>query len=164
MKKSILKFLIGLLVGLIVGVLVACIVYFCTVDKIEWQTYIKEDLIPNIVICLTSISAICVAALPIISNVQNSIAKFDKATKDVNDTVETGKSTIKSIDLQDQKITSFANRFDKLESELSALKDSTQDISQIVRLGFCNMDELVQKGYAVEIEKVAQNEHEKVED
>jgi uncharacterized membrane protein (DUF485 family) len=162
MKKF--KIIICIIGGFCLGVLAAVAVYFCTVGEVAWQEYLETKLVPNAVIVLTSIGTILVAATPLISKIQSTLTRFDKATKDVNDTVETGKSTKNSLELQDEKITAFANRFDKLEEILSGLENNTQDIEQIVQLGFCNMDELVKKGYAVEIEKVAQDEHEKIED
>nr|DAL67680.1 MAG TPA: hypothetical protein [Caudoviricetes sp.] len=134
------RFFIGLLIGVVLGALIACGVYFLTVGDVAWQEYIEEKLAPNIVVALSSIGTILLAATPIISKVSSAVEKFKKATKDVNDTVENnGKNE---------------SRIARLEERLGAIETSAKNTEKIVRLGFCNTNELVAKGYANEIAKV----------
>lgn len=141
------KFLIGL-VGVVAGALIACGIYFLTVGDVAWQEYIEEKLAPNIVIVLSSIGTIILAAMPVISKVSSAVEKFKQATKDVNDTVENnGKNEI---------------RIARLEERLEAIETAAKNTEKIVRLGFCNTNELVEKGYANEISKVGgKNERDK---
>ena len=153
MKKSIL-----FIFGFTLGVLVAAGVYFLTVGEVAWQEYVETKLIPNVVLALSAISALCVAALPIISKIQVSVAKFNQATSDVNATVENGKKTNEKLAEQDSKIEAFSERFNKMEKlfvdNISSVKTAAENSEKILRIGFCNTDELVRKGYAREIGKV----------
>ena len=111
MKKS--KIVVLFILGFVLGALAAVGVYFLTVGEVAWQEYVETKLIPNVVLALSAISALCVAALPIISKIQVSVAKFNQATSDVNATVENGKKTDEKLAEQDQKIEAFSERFEK---------------------------------------------------
>ncbi len=137
------KFVLGMVVGIIVGVLIACGVYYLTVGKVEWEEYIKNDLIPNAVTVLTAVGTICVAAIPVANKIIKAASKFNSATHDVKETV---KNNSKNED-----------RIANLETSINRIESVAANTEQIVRLGFCNTDELVKKGYAVEIAKVGQN-------
>lgn len=149
--KGKVKFVIGLLLGIIIGALIAVGVYFLTVGEVAWKEYVENSLIPNIVIALTSISAILVAAIPIISKVMSTLNSFKSATKDVNDTVANNGKT-------EKKVVELEERIAGLEGCLGGIETSSKNTEQIVRIAFCNTDELVRKGYAKEIAKVGSNE------
>lgn len=149
--KGKVKFILGLFLGIIVGALITIGVYFLTVGEVAWKEYVENRLIPNIFIALTSISAIFVAAIPIIKKVWNAIENFKSATKDVNDTVANNGKTEKKVAELEERIVGFEERFDGIET-------SSKNTEQIVRIAFCNTDELVKKGYAKEIAKVGSNE------
>lgn len=149
--KGKVKFILGLFLGIIIGALIAIGVYFLTVGQVAWKEYVENSIIPNIVIALTSISAIFVAAIPIISKVITVLNNFKSATKDVNDTVANNSKT-------EKKVVELEERIVGLEERLGGIETSSQNTEQIVRLAFCNTDELVKKGYAKEIAKVGSNE------
>lgn len=149
MKNSKVKFFLGLLIGLIVGALIACGIYFLTVGEVAWQEYIQEKLAPNVVIVLSSVGTILFAAMPVIGRVSAAVEKFKKATKDVNDTVENnGKNE---------------SRIASLEARLDSIETATTNTEKIVRIAFCNTNELVKKGYAKEIAKVGGDNEKKDE-
>ena len=156
MKKS--KIVILFILGFVLGALVAVGVYFLTVGEVAWQEYVETQLIPNVVLALSAISALCVAALPIISKIQVSVQKFNQATSDVNATVENGKKTDEALAAQNDRIAAFEARFDEMEqlftNGIASIKTAAENSEKILRLGFCNTEELVKKGYATEIEKV----------
>ncbi len=138
------KFFFGLLIGIVVGVLSTIGVYFLTIGEVAWKEYLENSLIPNIVLALTSISTILFAAMPIINRVSSALNMFKSATKDVND-------TIVNNDKNEQRIA-------ELEKSLGNIKTATNNTEKIVRLAFCNTDELVKKGFAKEIAKVGKDE------
>lgn len=139
------KFFLGLALGVIVGALVAIGVYFLTVGEVAWKEYVESELAPNVVLALTSIGTILLAAIPILSKVTSAINSFKSATKDVNDTVaNNGKN--------EQRIAELEQRLDRIEK-------AAENTEEIVRIAFCNTDELVKKGYAKEIAKVGQDEN-----
>lgn len=149
--KGKVKFILGLLLGIIIGALIAIGVYFLTVGEVAWKEYVENSLIPNVVIALTSIGTICLAAIPIIKKVRNTIESFKSATKDVNDTVANNGKT-------EKKVVELEERIAGLEECLDGIETSSKNTEQIVRIAFCNTDELVKKGYAKEIAKVGSNE------
>lgn len=134
------RFMVGILIGIIIGGLFACAIYFLTMCDVAWQEYIEEKLAPNIILVLSSIGTILLVATPVIKRVSSAVEKFKKATKDVNDTVENNSKN--------------ENRIARLEERLGAIETAAKNTEKIVRLGFCNTNELVTKGYANEIAKV----------
>lgn len=149
MKKIGAKFFIGLLVGVLLGAGLCFLIYFLTVGDVAWKEYLENEIIPNAVVVLTAIGTIMIAAMPVISRISAAVNKFDKATKDVN-------STVTNNGKNEQKIASLEERLGKIEA-------AVQNTEEIVRIGFCNNDELVKKGYAKEIAKVGQDNEEEVE-
>ena len=140
------KFIFWLLLGLAIGVLLACGIYFLTVGEVAWQEYIEQKLAPNAVIVFSSVGTILIAAIPIINKVLQAVDKFKQVTKDVNDTVaNNGKNEA---------------RIANLEKRLGTIETVSKNTEKIVRLGFCNTNELVTKGYAAEIEKVGKSNDE----
>lgn len=160
MKKT--KIFLLLVLGFIVGAMTAIGVYFLTVGEVAWQEYVETKLVPNIVFILTAIGTIGVAATPIINRVQATLQKFDKATEDVNDTVEKGRTTAEQLKLQDERIADLHRELDELKiavvEEIQTVHDAAVNTEQIVRIAFCNTEELVNKGYATEIAKVGAND------
>ncbi len=155
----------GFLFGVIVGALLAVGVYFLTAGEVAWKEYAEKKIVPNAVLALSSVSAIYIAAQPIINGVQKSSARFDEATSNINTTVENDKNTQNALAEQDKKITSFEERFERMESSLKEamdpIKKASENTEKIVRIGLGNTEELIKKGYAAEIGRVGkQNEQE----
>lgn len=156
MKKS--KIFLTFVLGVTIGVLVAVGVYFLTVGEVAWQEYVETKLIPNIVLALSVISSLCVAALPLVTKIQNSVAKFNQATDDVNATVENDKTVVAMLGEYREEINSCIAELKTLKSDvekaIAPVKKTVDNIDKVVHIGFCNSEELVKKGYAHEIEKV----------
>lgn len=112
--------------------------------KSAWEVYVDEKLVPNIVLVLTAIGSIFIAISPILSKIRKASDKFKNATDDVNAvTSESGENK--------KKVANLSLRLDNIEK-------SVLNTEQMTRLGFCNLDEIVIKGYASEIAKVGKNE------
>lgn len=105
-----------------------------------WQIYLEEKIVPGVIFAITAIGTIYIAIAPILSKVKKASGKFESATADVNTATN---NTIENA----KKVASLEERLDKIEK-------ATTNTEQITRLGFCNLDELVTKGYANEISKV----------
>ncbi len=160
------KLILTAFLSFALGAAAAIGVYFLTVGEVAWQEYVETKLIPTVVLALSAISALCVAALPIINKIQASVAKFNQATSDVNATVENGKRTDAAIAAQDKKIAAFSERFDAMETlfveGISSVRSTAENAEKILRIGFGNTSELVHKGFAAEIAKVGtENEQNK---
>ena len=116
-------------------------------DVPAWRVYIKEEVIPSAVTAIAAISAFCVAALPLVKKVKDSVEKlksaiklFKKATVDVNSVAASKENT--------------ENKLAALSEDIAYLKAHIQSIEKIERIGFGNMKELVVGGFASEIGKV----------
>ena len=164
--KGKVKFILGLFLGIVLGALIAIGVYFLTVGEVAWKEYVENELVPNIVVALSSISVILIAVLPVVSKVMNTIKSFNAATKDVNDTAKCGNDNAEKIENFTEQVgenlqgiaDNFTNNVKALDERISRIEQSSQNTETITRIGFGNMEELVQRGYAAEIEKVGKNE------
>lgn len=158
MKKT--KIFLAVFIGFIVGALAAVGVYFLTVGEVAWKEYAETKLIPNAVLALTAIGGLATASLPIISRVQTAVDKFNKATRDVNDTVENGKKNEIVLHSQEKRI---SETFTVLDERLNSIEKDAKQTKAMCQIGFCNMKELVENGYAAEIAKVGESDEEKTE-
>ena len=152
-----------------------------------WEQYIKEEIIPIVVLVLSVVAAIYVAISPILSKIKKASEKFKSATKDVNDATGQVRENRKEIEnLRMELIEEFSKKEQALaekivaqERELAekveAMKEESKenrmenaanrqtlsDIREMLRLGFGNMDELVQKGKAHSIMKIGKQKEKK---
>lgn len=149
---KVFKVILYILFGILLGVGGAVGFYFLTMGEIAWQEYLETKLIPNAVIVISAIGSLCVAAIPIISKVRTALDKFDKATSDIDATVQTGKHTDEALYAQNAKIA-------ELRAEIDHIKINTDETKEMIRIGLCNTRELVANGYAAEIAKVV-HQHE----
>ena len=160
------KFILGLFLGIVLGALIAIGVYFLTVGEVAWKEYVENELVPNIVVALSSMSLILITALPVVSKAMNAIKSFNAVTKDVNDTAKNGSDNAEKIENFTKEVgenlqgiaDNFVNDVKALDERISRIEQSSQNTETITRIGFGNMEELVQKGYAAEIEKVGKDE------
>lgn len=149
---KVFKAFLFILLGLLLGIGGAVGFYLLTMGEIAWQEYLETKLIPNAVIVISAIGSLCVAAIPIINKVRAALDKFDKATNDINETVQTGRRTDDALYEQDAKIA-------ELKTEMEHIRLTTDETKEMLRIGLCNTKELVVNGYAAEIAKVV-HQHE----
>ena len=149
-----------IIIGFILGALTAVAIYFLTVGEVAWKEYAETKLIPNAVLALTAIGGLATASLPIIAKIQCAVDNFNKATKDVNETAENGRKTEGVLNKQDKRI---SEEFAALNERVASVEKDTKATKEMCRIGFCNMGELVQSGYASEIAKVEADDEEKTE-
>ncbi len=162
MKKT--KLLIALVLGIAIGMLISVGIYFLTIGDIAWQEYLETKLIPNAVLALSTISALCVAAMPLLSKIKTTLKGFDKATEDVNTTAENGKNTVSNVlECRDEiklLVEDLKTVKQDIETAIAPIKKNTENLEKIVRIGFGNTSELVKNGYARQIAKVGNEDEE----
>lgn len=169
MKKSIIKTLLLLILGILVGVLASCGIYFATVGDVAWKEYIEKMIIPNAVLAITTVFALSFVSSPLVKKVILALGLFNKATTDINKTIESGNENQNNISLMREKLEKeFMQMVENVKSELNEYKETLEridkvasNVERITRIGFGNMTELVTKGYAVEIAKVGTNNERK---
>lgn len=111
-----------------------------TVEKPQWQIYLEENVFPQLIATGTSISILLSVLFPIINKVKKASDRFKNATNDVEGTVKENKKLKKEIE--------------ELKAEVLTIKEKTINTEKIVKIGFSNTEELVNKGIAAEIIKV----------
>ena len=159
--KKILIFILGA----VIGVLGAVGVYLYTQGDVEWAVYLEEQLLPNAVLALSAVSALCVAAMPIINSVNKTLTKFDGATADVKSTVASDKRMLEAITAERAELKLLESGIQAALDEVKALKGeisaqiepvakSARNVEEIVHIGFEHNAEIVKSGYAAAIAKV----------
>ena len=153
MKKT-----ITFILGFVLGAICAAGVYFATAGNVAWDVYIEEKLLPNAVLALSTISALCMAALPIVNKVQAASEKFTCAASDVNETVAGDNALAEQITACKKEFSDAISEIKDLKAHLekpiNEVKATADNIEKVVRIGFGGNTELVKKGYVREIEKV----------
>ena len=166
MKKT--KLILCLVLGFILGACAAVGVYFLASGEVNWQSYIENTLVPNIVAAGAAVGTLYIGSIPVLNLVKNAVGKFHTATEKITKTAENGEQNEKALaeydkrisafeDECDNRITAFEDRFNTLDEGLSSLITNSEMAQKMMLIGFCNMDELVKKGYAAEIGKVSKN-------
>lgn len=152
-----------------------------------WEQYIKEEIIPIVVLVLSVVAAIYVAISPILIKIKKASEKFKSATKDVNDATgqvrenkkeieELRKELLEDFSRKEQALTEkivaqegeLAEKIEAMKKESAqnrtenaANRQTLSDIREMIRLGLGNMDELVQKGTAHSIMKIGKQKEKK---
>jgi hypothetical protein len=156
MRKS--RVALTLIIGIIIGIMASIGVYFLTEGDVAWQEYIEVKVIPNVVLALSTISALCVATMPLLAKIKLTLTSFDKATQDVNGSAESGKNATKTVLECKDEIKQMMNELEVAKSQMQEamvpIQQGVQNLEEIVRIGFCNTSELVKNGYARQISKV----------
>lgn len=155
MKKR--KVILFLTVGFLLGIAAAAGAYLLSKGEVDWQSYIENTLAPYVVAASASVGTLYIGAIPVINLVKGAAGKFHTATEKVTKTVENNEQNEKVLTEYDERISAFENRFDLLDEKLLSVINLSEDARKMLLIGFCNMDELVKKGYAAEIGKVNKN-------
>ncbi|MBQ8178310.1 MAG: hypothetical protein IJ033_03860 [Clostridia bacterium] len=133
--------------GLLGGVGISAIVYLLTKGNVDWENYLTAELMPALVSTTASIGALALAVTPIINKINGTTSLFTQATKDVNESVANTKESQQVLAEREERIASF-------QEEQKELREAVNNMNTMIRIAFTNMDELVRKGMAKEINKV----------
>ena len=145
MKKG--RWILWLFVGLCLGVLACVAIYFVIQGGVDWETYLKETIIPEATVIATSVGTLCLLIQPIMNKIAESASLFKKAKEQIDDTVEGNKNQVtENAEVRAQVAA--------LKEEVDEIKRVAEHNEQILRIGFGNLEELVVNGYAHEIAKV----------
>ena len=165
MKKA--KFFFTLLLGMVLGVGIAIGVYFLTVGEVAWKQYLEEKLVPSVAAVICALFAVRLGVSPVLKKVVNATLLFNKATDCVNTTVENNKEANNNIErfkkdiskTVTEAIATGVKNMQEQNERIKRIEQHSSNAEEIARIGFGNMEELVNKGFAAEIAKVgADNE------
>ena len=173
-----LKIFLSLILAFALGVLAAVAVYFYTQGEVVWHEYIEDELIPSATAALTYIFAACVALMPIIKRINDTILSFSQAIKDVNATVKTDNALMSNVEefksemrreldaavsKLDDAVVEIQSAKAQMDELIAPVARSAQNTEAIVRLGFGENTDLVKRGIAAVIAKVGEDDVEEDE-
>lgn len=152
----------------------------------DWKAFIDETVVPVVMMVVTAIATIYVAISPILFKVKTASQKFHKATDDVNaassDVAQVKLATAKAaeefnaryelikqenLELRRDMVEQMERFRENVTSQVTSLTDTVndrvgtankkaQEIEQMLLIGLCNNRELVERGHAHEIARIAQ--------
>lgn len=143
------KFVKSIIIILLLAV-IGITVYFL-VQSPKMQEIWNDTLAPIIATVIASVSTLYIALLPILSKVKNGAVSFLTASA-------TNKKVLDENTKLQENIVQLESKINNLEMELSEVRTLTTNNQQISKLGFSNLNELVEKGVATEILKVGDND------
>lgn len=134
----------------------------------EWQGYVSETIVPWILLAVSAITTILAAIAPLLKKIKETSAIFDGASEQLADATKKSKETRLAAEAMRDEAKDVC---EKLRGEINELKAENADmakmlaeIREIVGIAFGNMDELIVKGFARQIEKVgAEHEEDKTD-
>ena len=141
----------------------------------EWKAVIDERIVPWVTLAVSAIVGIYVAISPILAKIKNTSGIFEEAGGRLDGAKERIEKAMKKTDEAGGTIQrvqgELLDKYDELKAEFDRvslgyreMRTSLSNIERIVRIGFCNTEELVHKGFAREIEKVGETDAGREED
>ena len=141
----------------------------------EFEAFVNEKIVPYVIVAVSAVAAIYVAISPILAKIKASSDKFDTATGGLSEANAQGKAAKEQsasmlAELQAERAaqrveqTAFENRvaaqmqsmIDTVQNALGVANVQTREIRDMVQIGFCNNKDLVERGYAKQIARIAQ--------
>ena len=141
----------------------------------EWKAVIDERVVPWVTLAVSAIVGIYVAISPILAKIKKTSGIFEAAGGRLDGAKERIEKAMKKTDEAGGTIQrvqgELLDKYDELKAEFDRvslgyreMRTSLSNIERIVRIGFCNTEELVHKGFAREIEKVGETDAGREED
>lgn len=135
-----------------------------------WTVYLKEKILPGVVFVITAAFLCWTAISPILSKFIKSINNFKEATSAVLDANKKADKSSEDMRANSQEISkAFDNHKEQVNKDLLEMREQisdllsyTKQITEILKIGFGNMDELVKKGCASEVLKVGDLDDKKI--
>lgn len=122
--------------------------------KTEWEVFFEEKILPNIVAVVTALSALYLALMPLIVRVKNTSTMIEQSSKRVDDAASLAENSKKQYEETSGEIRKNNETVAGFEGRLSLVEKQNREIISILKNGFCNMDEMVKKGYAEQIARI----------
>lgn len=144
MKK--LKYI---LLGMVVGVGLSAVIYLATRGDVDWEKYLRETLAPSGLTGSVIFTLAWAFLRPVCNAVTNSAGTFDLARAAAD------KSTT-TAEVAAARLEETSCLMKKSIAKTDALSDAVFDNQKILKMGFCNMDELVRKDVAIKIKKAGE--------
>lgn len=137
-----------------------------------WTVYLKENILPGVVFIITAVFLCWTAISPILSKFIKSINNFKEATSAVQDANKKAEKSSEDMKANSQEISkALDNHKEQVNKDLLEMKEQISDLlnytkqtTEILKIGFGNMDELVKKGCASEVLKVGDLDGKKIKE
>lgn len=151
-------------IAFIIGAVGMCGVFYVLRNHsdIDWQTYIEHTLIPNAIAIVAAIGTALLTLKPIITNIASVVTsvvdKFKSATEDVNATVTSSAKSEAEVYESRREIAELRAEIEEIREcaklipeALAVINETRTELinnTEISKLGFGSMGELVKKGSA----------------
>lgn len=122
--------------------------------KTEWQVFFEEKILPPAIWVLTTLITLYLTLAPLIDRVKKTNAKIEQSSKRVDDAASLAENSKKQYEETSEEIRKNNETVAGFEGRLSTVEKQNREIISILKNGFCNMDEMVKKGYAEQIARI----------
>ena len=155
------------IIGLLIGAGGMCVAFYALENHtdINWHVYIEETLVPNAMAIVAAIATALLALKPIITNIANTVTavvgRFKQVTSDVNETVKSSARSEEEVYQSRLEIAAMREEIKQIRElatlipgAVEAIADTRQRVntnSEMSRLAFGSMNELVKNGAARQI-------------
>lgn len=130
----------------------------------EWDSFINDTIVPWLVLAIGAVSTVISLISPILKKVKEASADFAAAVENIGEANELTNTAKDGFNKSSSSIEGFKKdiqiQIDELKSELAAMQDDAKSIEgnvkkavDILKLGFGNIDELIEKGFSAQIAK-----------
>lgn len=138
-------------------------------SSFDFEGFLQDKVVPTLTLGLTSISTAYVAIKPLLDKIKVSAGRFDATSAEVEKANAVAQDTVKQIEQirleaqqkaeQQAKVAAqmyreFQRTVDEVKQQVNDMGSSARRVEKIVSVGFGNMAELVEGGYAREIAKI----------
>lgn len=143
----------------------------------KFKVYMEETVAPYVIIIFTTVAMIYAAIAPVIAKMNRSSDDLKAAKGDIkkaNEDSDTAKQESKSMldELRAERVAQRAEQAafeQRVEAKMQSMTDTvngalsvanvqTREIRDMVKIGFCNNKDLVERGVARQIARIAQGQ------
>lgn len=144
--------------------------------SVDWIGLLEDKVVPALITGMTLVSSVYIAFLTVKNRVLAASAKFEQAAESANTTAAAANSSAALSKAAQEANAAFqkeySERMERLEkqqaeeialmrAEMKAMTGEMTKTREMLRLGFSNVDELVEKGVSREIVKLTEDGNDK---
>ena len=122
-------------------------------EDFDWSIWFNEEVLPILIAVGSAVSVICAILLVALKTIRSGIELFKKSKQNF-DTATNG------VVASQKQISEMKNnteeQIESLKEQLNNMGVEIKQIKSMLKIAFCNNEELVKNGYANEIMKVGE--------
>ena len=135
-----------------------------------WKEFAEAELLPKVILAISSLATAYTMFIPLVNRVKAELEKFKGATDDINATTVASLKSNKQVSEfkaeMEQRFDEYEKymkqRLDEYGEYMGQMKKATEENASILRMGLCNIPDLVRNGTARQIAKIGEGEKEQI--